>query len=475
MRRPVLSALAFLLSSLLASLLLPGCGSASPPPTSPPNVLIILIDDAGYADFGFMGSEDLPTPQIDALARSGVIFTDAHTSASVCAPSRAGLITGRYQQRFGFECNGPLQGLGLATSEQTLGQVFTDLGYQTIALGKWHLGDQAVYHPNERGFQEFYGFIGGGRSYFPLENPNPAQLLQHNSQAVAWEGYLTDELGEQAVRYIEAYQQQPWLMYLAFNAVHTPMEAKAEDLARFEGHPRQELAAMTWSLDENVGKVMQALKETGQEENTLVFFASDNGGAHNNQSSMGPLKGWKGNKFEGGHRVPFVVAWPGTLPAGETYPGLISTLDIFATSLGAAQASVDDLDLDGTDLIPYLTGKISSEPHEALFWRKDEMAAARIGDHKLIRLAGYGSTLYNLETNLGETEDLSQRDTARTARLQQALLQWESGMKEPLWLEGEAWTQVTYHIHQRLMENQPVLYKDPGDRKRVMDSLAPLR
>lgn len=278
-----------------------------------PNVIVIIADDAGYIDFGFMGSEDLETPEIDKLAQSGVIFTDAHVSATVCGPSRAGLITGKYQQRFGFEANGTGYGdsgdIGLSDDVVTMADVFKQNGYKTIAMGKWHLGGTESDHPNSRGFDEFYGFMAGSRSYFPIESPTKNNMLQHNGTRVKFEGYLTDVLGDQSLKYVEENKDQPFFMYLAYNAVHTPMEAKAEDLEKYKNHPRKTLAAMTWSLDQNVGNLRDKLSKLGILDNTLIYFLSDNGGAHNNDSKMGPLKGWKGNKFEGGHRVPFVVSW----------------------------------------------------------------------------------------------------------------------------------------------------------------------
>ena len=194
-----------------------------------PNIIIILVDDAGYVDFGFMGSQDLQTPRIDALAKSGVVFTDAHVSATVCAPSRAGLITGKYQQRFGFEANGT-GGIGLSDDVTTMADVFKSNGYNTFVLGKWHLGEEISDHPNQRGFDEFYGFLAGSRSYFPLDNPSKEKMLQHNGERVVFDGYMTDVLGSQSVKFVEASKDKPFFMYLSYNAVHTPMHAKQEDL-----------------------------------------------------------------------------------------------------------------------------------------------------------------------------------------------------------------------------------------------------
>ena len=439
---------------------------------TPPNILVILIDDAGYADFGYMGSKDLQTPWIDKLAQQGVIFTDAHVSATVCAPSRAGLITGRYQQRFGHECNGTGNGLGTDTSETTIADVLQAQDYQTIAIGKWHLGEKAHYQPNQRGFDEFYGFLSGARSYFPLKKPSKNKVLKHNQTPVKFEGYLTDVLGDKAVEYIDTYKDKPFFMYLAFNAVHTPMEAKEEHLVKYADHPRKELAAMTWSLDENIGKILQKLEQESILDNTLIFFLSDNGGAHNNQSSCAPLKGWKGNKFEGGHRVPFVVSWPKQLKGGQKYEGLTSSLDIFATSMKAAGIQqTTGKPLDGVDLMPYLQGKKEGAPHQQLFWRKDKMAAVREGNQKLIRLDGFGTTHYNLDNDLGESIDLSKKLPEESKSLIKSLENWEENLMQPLWIEGEQWNQVTYEIHQALMENRPPAYTDPGGLKKHKQSM----
>lgn len=435
-----------------------------------PNVIVIVLDDAGYADFGFMGSEDLETPNIDSLAQSGVVLTDAHVTATVCAPSRAGIMSGQYQQRFGFEANdtgyGDSGDIGLADDVTTMAEVFQQNGYRTIAIGKWHLGGSPSDHPNERGFDEFYGFIGGGRSYFPIKNPKPAQMIQQNGERVVFDGYLTDVLGDRSVGFVEENKDKPFFMYLAYNAVHTPMEAKESDLQKYKGHPRQTLAAMTWSLDENIGKLRAKLREAGLLDNTLIFFFSDNGGAHNNDSSNGPLKGWKGNKFEGGQRVPFVVSWPAHIQGGRTFGGLTSALDIFSTSIAAAGIdSANELQLDGVNLIPYLQGKKAGNPHDALFWRKLEEAAVRMGDHKLVRLDQFGSTLYNLADDLGETNDLSSQAPLTKDRLLKALADWEAGMTKPLWIEPQDWMDVTRHIHQRLMQNEEAEYKSPPVRK----------
>lgn len=426
-----------------------------------PNILIILLDDAGYNDFGFMGCPDLQTPNIDSLAHSGVILSDAHVSASVSGPSRCGLLTGRYQQRNGYECN--LGGkLGMGLDEETIGDIFSRNGYHTACFGKWHQGDAPEYHPNRRGFEHFFGFLAGSRSYFyrPENNDQPGDPhnLQLNGRQIAFKGYLTDVLAEAATAYIgeQAAKEEPFMMYLAFNAVHTPMEATAEDLARFEGHPRQKLAAMTWAVDRGIGRVVGALKASGEYDHTLIFFLSDNGGAHNNQSRNTPLKGFKGNKFEGGHRVPFFVVY-GDRFKGR-YDGLTSSLDILPTAMAVAGIAPADTKnpLDGTNLLPYLRGETDGDPHEILYWRKNNQAAVRMGDYKYIRVKGVGERLYDLGENLEETCDLCDSLPEIHRRMSDSLDRWQSELVNPvLWDEG-AWEEVNIDIHRNLMNNRQV-------------------
>jgi len=454
-----------LLTSCLLSCSFTGNKGAERDNLLKPNVIVILIDDAGYIDFGFMGSEDLETPHIDKLAKSGTVFTDAHVSATVCAPSRAGIITGQYQQRFGFEANGTGYGgsgdIGLSDEVPTIADVFKEKGYATIAMGKWHLGATKNNHPNSKGFDEFYGFLGGSRSYFPLDTPSKTKTLQHNGSPVKFEGYLTDVLGNQSVKYIRDNKEKPFFMYLAYNAVHTPMEAKKIHLDKYKEHPRKKLAAMTWSLDENIGKLIAELEQQNLLDNTLIYFLSDNGGAANNSSKMGLLKGWKGNKFEGGHRVPFIMSWKGKIKNNNTFSGLSSSLDIFATSLDAANISKEDLLLDGLSLLPFVTGERKGNPHDKLYWRKLEEAAVRVGNDKLIRLDNYGDVLYNLSNDIGENNNLIKSNPSRGEALKTDLEQWEAKMMEPLWGEDEKWMSVTRYIHEQLMENKEVEYTSP--------------
>lgn len=434
-----------------------------------PNVMIILLDDAGYNDFGFMGSKDIQTPQIDKLCSQGVLLTNGYVSASVSGPSRAGILSGRYQQRFGYECNlGDT--LGMALDEQTIGNVFQRNGYATACIGKWHQGNAPKYHPNLRGFDYFYGFLAGGRHYFYQpdgdDKPGSARNLQLNGTQQRFSGYLTDVLADGAINFLQK-NDKPFMMYLAFNAVHTPLEATDEDLKRFEGHPRQLLAAMTWAVDRAIGKVIHQLEISGQMDNTLVFFLSDNGGAHDNQSSNYPLKGFKGNKYEGGIHVPFFVVWKKHLEEGGRFDGLVSSLDIFSTAVSSANVQMDSLSrpLDGVNLLPFLTKKQQGNPHHKLFWRKGNMAAVRIGNYKLIRANGLGERMYDLSIDGEEEFDLCTQEKRLYSELNRELLEWEKKLIKPLWTEGEDWDKVTFEIYKDLMNNHAVRYKSPSQLK----------
>lgn len=436
----------------------------------PPNIIILLVDDAGYADFGFMGSKDLSTPNLDALARQSVRFTDAHVTASVCSPSRAGLITGKYQQRFGYECNEGEGYTGMDSTQLTLASLLSAQGYATAAFGKWHLGFERSQHPLRKGFRYYYGFLSGSRSYFYRpdkdDKPGARNALLENDQPVPFEGYLTDVLAEKAAGYIRENRDKPFFMYWAPNAVHTPMEATKEDLERFKGHPRQLLAAMTYSLDRAVGTIIRELKEQGLLENTMIFFLSDNGGAHNNQSDNSPLKGFKGNEYEAGHRIPFLLSWPAVIRGQRSFPGLTSSLDILPTALDAAGISHSAAGtIDGVSLLPYLRGQKIRDPHPLLVWRKDKAAAIREGRYKLVYFEGVGERLYDLAKDPGESADLMAVKPVLGQLLKNQFREWETKMRKPLWTEGSLWDSITRMIHEDLMENRPVRVRNPEELK----------
>jgi len=419
-----------------------------------PNVIVILSDDAGYADFGYHGCPDIPTPRIDELARDGVVCSQAYVTASVCCPSRAGLMTGRYQQRFGHECNGPgapqpgytTEQMGLDVNEKTLGGVMSEQGYTTMAIGKWHLGSQPQFHPLKRGFDRFYGFLGGSRSYFPLEKTRDHQVIRDGNKPIDEQEtirYMTNDLTTAALEFIRKNRDHPFFIYLAYNAVHTPLEALPEDIEKFkdiENKRRRIYAAMTASLDRNVGRIMNLLATLDIDKETFVIFVNDNGGATNNGSDNGRLRGMKGSKWEGGLRVPLLMRWPGGLPAGISYNHPVSTLDILPTALAAAGGTWRGSGkLDGVNLLPYLRGRRGSAPHDILYWRRAKASAVRKGPWKLIYVKENPPLLFNLTEDVSETTNLADKHPDKTRELMRDLAGWESELIPPKWREGEKW------------------------------------
>jgi arylsulfatase A-like enzyme len=447
----------------------------NPDKNSKPNIVIILVDDAGYADFGFMGCKDLLTPNIDQLAAQAIRFTDAHVTASVCSPSRAGLLTGKYQQRFGYECNEGDGYTGLDTLQNLIPKYLKQNGYNTAAFGKWHLGFEPSQHPLKKGFDYFYGFLSGGRSYFYDETKSDKvgakTALIENHQQISFEGYLTDDLGNKAADYIKQNKTHPFFIYWAPNAVHTPMEASKSDIEKFNNNPRQQLAAMTFALDRAVGKIINELKQQGLFENTLIFFLSDNGGAHNNQSSNFPLKGFKGNKYEGGHRIPFLMSWPKLISKPTTFNGLTSSLDILPTILDAAKIkSTTENNFDGVSLLPFIQNKKNQNPHQQLVWRKDAAAAIRYNQYKLIMVNGVGEKLYDLSKDSKEENDIKNKKPLVYSKLKVDFNNWEKDKKKPLWTEGAIWDTITLMIHDDLMQNRKIIVHDPIELKRFLSS-----
>jgi arylsulfatase A-like enzyme len=418
-------------------------------PAAPPNVVVIVGDDMGYADVGFHGCRDIPTPHLDALAKSGVRFSSGYVTGPYCSPTRAGLLTGRYQQRFGHEFNpGGKSDHGLPPAVPTLVERFRAAGYRTALVGKWHLGETPAQHPQRRGFDEFFGFLGGAHDYF-----RPAGILRGTAPAGP-QPYLTDALAREAVGYIDRNKANPFFLYLAFNAVHTPMQADDARLAKFAGiadRQRRTYAAMMTAMDDAIGAVVTKLAAEKLTGNTLVAFVSDNGGPTMkgvtvNGSANTPLRGSKRTTLEGGVRVPFVVAWPGTVPAGATDNRPVIQLDLLPTALAAAGVNAEPAwNLDGVNLLPYLTGAEKGDPHPALFWRFAGQMAVRRGNWKLVRYdraadgdAGLSAAkLYDLGSDIGEATDRAAEQPAKVAELQAAWDRWNKGNVAPLWGGGK--------------------------------------
>ncbi|WP_136481996.1 sulfatase [Cognatitamlana onchidii] len=417
-----------------------------------PNIVLIFIDDAGYGDFGFQGSDVMITPNLDKLAEQGILFTQGYVTDATCGPSRAGLITGKYQQRFGYqEINVPGymsenskflgDDMGLPLNQKTMADYLKDLGYVNAMYGKWHLGDADRFHPLNRGFDEFYGFRGGARSYFPykdfkgVHHDNKMERNFENYEEP--DGYATDVFVDEAISFVERHKEKPFFIYLAFNAVHTPMEAKEEDLAKFPNlkGKRKEVAAMTLALDRACGRLMDKLEELGLDKNTVVAFSNDNGGPTDKNASINlPLSGTKSNHLEGGIRVPYLIKWPKRLKAGIRYDYPVSTLDFLPTFYAAAGGKIEDLkEIDGVNLIPYVDGLNNERPHEDLFWKKDVRAVYRHNDWKLIRFADRPAELYDLSADLTEQNNLATEQPERLNEMFKKLFEWELTHERPLW------------------------------------------
>jgi arylsulfatase A-like enzyme len=441
---------------MAAIALLPTVVRSAEPMPRKPNIVVILADDLGYGDIGVHGCKDIPTPHIDALAHDGVCCTSGYVSAPYCSPSRAALLTGRYQQRFGHEFNPALlkdggAGQGLHPGETTLAQRLKDTGYATALIGKWHLGEEEKFHPLQRGFQEFFGFLAGAHNYLHSDDIGYGPIYRGHDR-VEFDGYLTDVLAREAVAFIDRNRDRPFYLHLAFNAVHTPLQAKEATLRKFasiKDPTRRTYAAMTALLDDGVGAVLGKLHDAGLDEQTLVFFLSDNGGAIGkfaaNGSRNGPLRGSKGDTWEGGIRVPFLVRWAGHLPAGKIYDHPVIQLDIHATALAAAGVEIKpEWKLDGINLLPFLAGEDRGEPHAALYWRFGEQMAIRMGDWKLVRAdlatnREFGDIaprpmLFNLTEDIGERKDQAAARPEKVREMLAAWQKWNAGLAPPAWL-----------------------------------------
>ncbi|MFZ9839882.1 MAG: sulfatase-like hydrolase/transferase [Opitutaceae bacterium] len=417
--------------------------SLAAPSAGKPNILLIVSDDQGYADAGFQGSRDIPTPHLDRLAAAGIRFTNGYVTHPFCSPTRAGLLTGRYQQRFGHERNpfyDPADAReGLPLAETLLPARLQPAGYVTGWIGKWHLGAAPELRPGRRGFAETFGFIGGGHRFLDWQANLAVEYtvpVERDGRPVEVREHLTAAFGREAAAFVRRHPQQPWFLYLAFNAPHTPHEPTAARLAQLAAIPdpmRRKYAAQVSLMDDAIGETLAALRETGQDRRTLVFFFSDNGGPVGvNGSSNAPLRGAKGQVYEGGVRVPFLISWPERLVGGRVDERPVSSLDVFATTLAAAGVPLPaDRRYDGVNLLPHLSGEKSGAPHERLFWRNGSLMAVREGDWKLVRGAGPRDELYHLASDVAEASDRAAGEPAVAARLAAALDAWNRELMAP--------------------------------------------
>jgi len=481
----------------LACLLLAACSTPEAEQTaSPPNIVVIVADDLGYNDLGSFGSEIIRTPHLDALAAGGVRATDGYVSAAVCSPSRAGLYTGRYQPRFGYEYNtsGRDTVVGLPTDERTLADMLGDAGYATGLIGKWHLGKSKQHHPLSRGFDEYFGVLAGGTSYidsrragvqsWPASNApttrGDANAIFDGFEQVEVEEYLTDVFADRAVDFIRRHKDERFFLMLTPNSPHTPLQATTEYTDRYpdvEPEGRRIFAAMVSSIDDYVGDVVSELRANGLEENTLIVFTSDNGCVKylsQDVCSNDPLRGSKRFHLEGGIRVPFIFYWPAGLPSGQTYGQPIISLDLFSTFAAAARSA--ETAQDSVNLLPYLRGEQEDSPHEFLFWRFKPNIAVRWGKWKMWKVnktdlteqdltiggrrlpevehpgdspLGQLTVLYDLSEDVGESQNLAAQHPEIVERLETELERWNAELAEPMWLSNRS---TIYDLHGQMIQ-----------------------
>ncbi|MEX0324198.1 MAG: sulfatase-like hydrolase/transferase [Puniceicoccaceae bacterium] len=414
---------------------------------SKPNIIVIMADDLGYGDLGFTGSKEIFTPNLDQLADEGVVFQYGYANHPFCGPSRAALMSGRYQHRFGFETNpaydpaNPI--MGIDKGEVLFPARLQKAGYVTGVIGKWHLGAADDFHPNNRGFDYFYGFLGGGHDYFRIDLTQPVkeaylQGLVRNKRPADFEGYLTTALSRDAVKFVEDNKADPFFLFLSYNCPHAPQQAPDEDIARY-GHiadkKRRIYAAMIDVMDRGIGEVVDALKANGIYENTLIFFMSDNGGPQPREGQSGgwngsnndPFRGGKGSMYDGGVHVPFIACWPANFPGGSSFPYPVNSLDIGRTAVAVAQA--DDSygpAMEGVNLVPFVTGHDKGVPHEVIFWKSGRnwsVLAADRTKHVLDRESA-SPQLFHLPDDVAEANDIAKSNPERVAALRQLWEEW---------------------------------------------------
>ncbi len=430
-----------------------------------PNIVFVMVDDLGYGDLGYTGATDIPTPNIDALANGGTKLTSAYAVHPFCGPSRMGFITGRYPHKFGAQFNladNSSITLGIPTNERMMSNMFQDAGYRTGLVGKWHLGDESQYHPNNRGFDDFYGFLYGGHRYFPNQykaaynGPNSwvyNHPLERNGTVVTDDDeYITDELTNEGIRFINesVNTNKPFFLFMSYNAPHSPLEAKTEDMnvdviKDISNSDRRKYAAMVYAIDRAMKRISDALKANNIYENTLIVFTSDNGGSLQFAANNGPLSGQKGDTLEGGFRVPTFFHWPNTVPAGVNYDYPISALDFYPTFASIAGATIQqNKQLDGLDVWDAIINNTNSRPNnEVIMSIRHDNASNRVGirrgDWKAYRLNNNQDwKLYNLKNDIGEKTNLSTSNPQLLQELKVAGANIAKTFVEPLWFHASS-------------------------------------
>ncbi len=433
-----------LLASLCTLSLLPAARAAD----SLPNVVLILVDDLGYADIGVHGSKEIATPNIDSIALDGVRFTSGYVTAPLCAPSRAGILSGRWQNHFGFEYN-PEPGVawGLPASQKTIAERLKPLGYSTGIFGKWHQGETPEFHPLKRGFDEFYGFLSAMHSYFQSDDGKWGKIYR-GTEPVELDKYFTQAVADESVSFIDRHKDKPFFLYAAFNAPHIPGQVPDEYLAQIPDTiadpARRIYLAMVRSLDDGVGSILAALHKNGLDKKTLVIFLSDNGGsllagAAANSANNHPLRGGKAELWEGGIRVPFLMRWTDHIPAGRVLDDPVIGLDILPSLLSLAGAPADPT-LDGVNILPWVEGKDPvPADRKPFFWKFYGRVAVRDGNLKMIRPDdGKNLELYDMTKDISETKDIAPSNPERTASLKAEYDEWEKLNPRPLDKTGDS-------------------------------------
>lgn len=421
-----------------------------------PNVLVIIADDLGYADIGVHGGKEVPTPNIDALAASGVRCTSGYVSAPYCSPSRAGFLTGKAATRFGHEFNphvGDEAKLGLPLDQRTIANVMHDAGYATALVGKWHQGFDQAHHPQSRGFDDYFGFLVGGHNFLLHKDAEPKfgtahshDLIYRGREVQRLDGYTTDLFTDEAIGFMNRNAAKPWFLYLAYNAVHTPLEIVEKHQSRLPAvvktPGRRGYLSLLLGLDDAIGRLMAELK--AKHPNTLVFFFSDNGGSGKrpffatNTGINTPLRGDKGQTLEGGIRVPFFVSWTGQLPAGKVYDQPVSALDVLPTAASVAGTNAPE-GIEGVNLLPHLKGEKADAPHESLAWRFGPQKAIRRGKWKLVDFRDFdaktqsGWQLFDLDADISESKNLATEHPELVVELSKAWDDWNAKNVAPLW------------------------------------------
>ena len=406
-----------------------------------PNIIFIMADDLGYGELSCYGSETIKTPHLDRLAATGVRCTDFHSNGTVCSPTRAALMTGRYQQRSGV--SGVItakshRDQGLALSEWTLGEAMKEQGYQTALFGKWHLGYPAKFNPVHQGFDEFKGFVSGNVDYHRHIDQEGHFDWWHQDETKEDPGHATDLITRDSLAYIERQKDQPFCLIIHHGAPHYPYQDRATPGFRVVGksardQPRQKVDVakvypkMVEEMDEGIGQIVAKLEELELRENTLIIFCSDNGPAP--QGSSGGLRGHKTQVFEGGHRVPGIFHWPGKLPSGKVCSTPVLTMDLLPTFVTLAGGEIAaEKSLDGVDVMSALQGKALKR--KPLFWKFGRASAAREGDWKIVREGKKSPVLlFNLASDLAEKNDLSSQYPEKVQHLTKLLTAWEMDVK----------------------------------------------